>query len=170
MNMQQFTGWVTRLLDALPWRRAQRPPKPLVHQRVTAPPRPNRFALPEDHDIRRQKAETNSLCSTLHEDVPADREPPMPPQPLLLPAPPTPEPASAPLMALPTLPAIRATDASPPPEPTSEPPPFQADPERRLAFARYLFRRGVFNEGFSSQIVPAQYRNRAPQDEDERGY
>lgn len=159
---------MTRLLNALPWRRAQRPPKPLMRERVTSPPKANRFAVSDDHHIRPQKAETNAPCSTLHEDLPADHEPPTPPQPLLLPAPPASEPASAPLMALPALPAMGASDASSPSESSGEPQLFQADPERRLAFARYLFRRGVFNEGFASGIVPAQYRGQAPQDEDER--
>jgi hypothetical protein len=164
MNMQQFTGWVTRLLDALPWRRAQRAPSPLMRERVTLPPKANRFGVPDDHDIKRQKAETNPLCSTLHEDLPADHEPLTPQQPLLLPAPLAPDSASAPLMALPALPATGAGDAASPSEPTDEPQLFQADPERRLAFARYLFRRGVFNEGFSSRAVPAQYRDQVPQD------
>jgi hypothetical protein len=163
MNMQQFTGWVARLLNALPWRRAQRPPKPLIRERVTSPPKANRFTVSDDQNIRRQKAETNPLCSTLHEDLPADQEPPTPPQPLLLPAPPTPESASAPLMTVPALPTIGASDAALP-EPGDEPQLFQADPERRLAFTRYLFRRGIFNEGFSGETVPAQYRDRAGQD------
>jgi hypothetical protein len=37
------------------------------------------------------------------------------------------------------------------------------DPERRLAFGRFLVRRGVFNEGFSDNAVPAQYQSRAPE-------
>ncbi len=163
MNMQQFMGWVTRLLDALPWRRAQRPPKPLTQARVTSPPQANRFMVSDEHDLRRQKAETNPLCSTLHEDAPADQEPSTPAQPLLLPAPP--ETPSAPLLALPSPPALEASDTFPPTEPTGESQPFQADPERRLAFARYLFRRGTFNEGFANEAMPAQYREQAAQEE-----
>ncbi len=165
MNMQQFTGWVTRLLDALPWRRAHRSPKPQVRARVTSPSQANRFAFPDDQAIRRQKAETNPLCSTLPEEAPAPHEPPTAPQPLLLPATITPEILPAPLLALPPPPSTEASDVLASSEPSGGATPMYVDPERRLAFARYLFRRGVFNEGFTHGSVPAQYHDRAAQDE-----
>ena len=161
MNRQQFTGWVARLLDALPWRRARRPSKTRMQARMTSPSKADRFAFPDDSALKRQKIETNPLCSTLHEDLPAPPEPPPPPQPLLLPPAALPEAASAPLLALPTPPAASAADTA---EPSGEPRPFQADPERRLGFARYLYRRGVFNEGFTREALPAQYRDRLPQE------
>ncbi len=165
MNMQQFRRWVARLLDALPWRRAHRPPKTQMHARMTSPAKANRFTFPDDSAMRRQKAETNPRCSTLHEDAPAAPEPPAPPQPLLLPPPPAPDsPASASLLALPAPPSAGASDSSQFPEPAGEPQPLRADPERRLAFARYLFKRGVFNEGFTPDALPAQYRDRAPEE------
>ena len=165
MNMQQFTGWVTRLLNTLPWRRrAQRPPRPLMAARVTSPPKANRFMVPDDHDLRRQQNEANPLCSTLHEDLPADHAPPTTPQPLLLPAPPAPETSSAPLLALPASPSMGPSEATATSEQAGEPQPFYADPERRLAFVRYLFRKGVFNEGFTDRGLPAQYRDQASQD------
>ena len=161
MNMQQFTGWVTRLLNALPWRRAQRPPKPQMRARVTSPSTANRFMFPDEEVVRRQKAETNPRCSTLPEDAPTTLEPPTTSQPLLLPAPSAPEASTAPMLALPAPPAPGAIDAAP--ETSGET--IQADPASRLAFARYLFRRGVFNEGFTGESVPAQYRDQASQDE-----
>lgn len=164
MNMQQFTGWVTRLLDALPWRRAQRSAKPQMRARVTSPTQANRLMFPDEHTVKRQKAETTPLCSTLPEDPPAMREPPTTEKPLLLPAPPAPEASSAPLMVLPPS-ANGAADAAPPAEPPGDSPqPVQADPESHLAFARYLFRRGIFNEGFTRESLPAQYQRQAPQD------
>jgi hypothetical protein len=162
MNMQQFTGWVTRLLNALPWRRAQRPPKLQMRARVTSSSTANRFMFPDEEAVRRQKAETNPRCSTLPEDAPATLEPPTTSQPLLLPAPSAPEASTAPLLALPAPSTPGAADASPPEVSGGI---IQADPESRLAFARYLFRRGVFNEGFTGESVPAQYRDRASQDE-----
>jgi hypothetical protein len=128
---------------------------------VTAPPRASHFTVSDDQNIRRQKAETNPLCSTLHDDVPADHAPPTPP---LLPATDPPESSSAPLMAVPALPTMGTSDAAQP-EPGDEARLFQADPERRLAFARFLFRRGVFNEGFPGETVPAQYRDQAGQNQ-----
>jgi len=38
----------------------------------------------------------------------------------------------------------------------------QVDPARRLAFARYLVRRGVLNEGFASEKLPSQYQQKQP--------
>jgi hypothetical protein len=164
MNMQQFTGWVARLLDALPWRRAQRAPRAQMQAHMASPSKVDRFALPDTDAVRRQKVETNPPCSTLHEDPPAPPELTAPPEPLLLSPPPPPEASRAPLMALPTPPAAGAADASASVEPSAQPQPLQADPERRLAFARYLFRRGVFNEGFTGESLPAQYRDRRPQE------
>jgi len=161
MNRQQFTGWVARLLDALPWRKARRPSRTRMQARVTSPSKADRFAFPDDSALKRQKIETNPLCSTLHEDVPATQAPPPPPQPLLMPPASASEAASAPLLALPPPPAASAAEAA---EPSDEPPPFQADPERRLGFARYLYRRGVFNEGFTRDSLPAQYRDRTSQE------
>lgn len=130
-----------------------------MRARMTSPAQADRFAFPDDSAVKRQKVETNPLCSTLHEDLPATPEP-LPP-PLPMPPAAAPEAASVPLLALPTPPAAGAADAA---EPPGEPLPFQADPERRLAFVRYLFRRGVFNEGFSRESLPAQYRERTPQE------
>lgn len=163
MNMQQFTGWLTRLLHALPWRQARRPAKQPVQARATFPRSADRFAVSDPNRTRRQKADTNPLCSTLNEDAPprhdalppAQSPPPPaesapPPAPLLLPAP------------------AGSTQASvPAPEETDQAGAIQVDPERRLAFARYLVRRGVFNEGFSHERLPAQYRQ-AQQDEGQR--
>ena len=164
MNMQQFKGWVRRLLDALPWRRAPRASKTQAPARDTSPAKANHFTLPDDHTTRRQKVETNPICSTLSQDEPAVHEPP-PAQPLL-PAPTPPETSAFPLMALPTPPATGMADASPSAAPVDEhPQPPHVDPERRLAFARYLFKRGVFNEGFSRESLPAQYWDQTPEAE-----
>ncbi len=165
MDMQQFRRWVARLLDVLPWRSARRSPKTQTRARMTSPSQANRFPFSEDHAVRRQKVETNPLCSTLHadmprEDVPAPHEPPTLPQPRLLPAP---EAASAPMLALPSPPAAGASDAASAAAPAGAAQPPCVDPERRLAFARYLFRRGVFNEGFTSDSLPAQYRDQTPE-------
>ncbi|HEY7355200.1 MAG TPA: hypothetical protein VH590_02005 [Ktedonobacterales bacterium] len=159
MNMQQFKGWIARLLNALPWRRAPRASKSQTSARVTSPAQANHVTLPENRAARRQKAETNPLCSTLSQDEPAAHEPP---PPLLLPAPRPPEASSFPLMALPP-PAMGAADAAPSAEVAAESPqPPRVDPERRLAFARYLFKRGVFNEGFTRETLPAQYWEQTP--------
>jgi hypothetical protein len=167
MNMQQLTGWIKRLLDALPWRRARRPARPQMRARVTSPAQAERFALSDDSAVQRQKAETNPLCSTLSKDAPATPEPPPPPQPLLLPPPPAPEVSSAPLLALPPPPSVGPADASPPSERSGgSPQPVQVDPQRRLAFARYLFRQGVLNEGFTRDGLPAQYRDGARPEEE----
>ncbi len=160
MNMRQFTGWFTGLLDALPWRRARRPASQQTRARLTTPSPADRFAFPDAPGVKRQKAETNPLCSTLHEDSPADDEPAPPSQPRLKSIPPAPEAPSTALVALPTPPAMDASDAKLPKQ-TSEAKPCHADPERRLAFARFLVRRGVFNEGFARESLPAQYQDRA---------
>ena len=161
MNMQQFKEWVTRLLDALPWRRAPRASKPQARARATSPVKADHFTLSDDQATRRQKAETNPICSTLPQDEPAAHEPP--PQPLLLPAPLPSEKTLFPLMALPPS-APGAADAAPSSGLADEDiPPLRADPERRLAFARYLFKRGVFNEGFSRESLPAQYWDQTPE-------
>lgn len=157
MNMQQFTGWVTRLLNALPWRRAQRAPKPQVRARVTSPSPTNRFMFSDDA-VRRQKAETNPLCSTLPEELAATHEPPTAAAPPLLPAPVTPEPTLA--LPPPAQGAAEAVASAAAPADGS----MQADAESRLAFARFLFRRGVFNEGFTSESLPAQYQDRSFQE------
>ncbi len=157
MNMQQFTGWVTRLLNALPWRRAHRAPKPQARARVTSPSQTNRFMFSDDV-VRRQKAETNPLCSTLPEEPSASPAPPTAAPPPLLPAPATLE---TPL-ALPP-PAKGAAEAGAPAAEASDGS-VQADSESRLAFARYLYRRGVFNEGFTRDSLPAQYRDGSPQE------
>jgi hypothetical protein len=135
-----------------------------MQARMTMPPRTDRFVFPDENAVRRKKVETNPLCSTLHEAPPATHEPSAPPQPLLLPPPPAPEAPAAPLLALPAPPSAGAADVSLPAEVSGEPQPSQADPARRLDFARYLYRRGVFNEGFTSEALPAQYRDRTPQD------
>jgi hypothetical protein len=162
MNMQQFKGWVARLLNALPWRKAPRASKTQARARITSPAQANHFTLPDDQTTRRQKAEANPLCSTLSQEEPAAREPP--PQPLLLPAPLPPETSAFPLMALPPPPAMGTADDSPAAAPADEhPQPPHVDPERRLAFARYLFKRGVFNEGFTRETLPAQYWDQTPE-------
>ena len=161
MNMQQFKGWVRRLLNALPWRRAPRASKSLAPARVTSPTQADHVTLPENRAARRQKVDTNPICSTLPQDEAAAHEPP--PQPLLLPAPRPPEASAFPLMALPPPPAPGAADAAPSAEMAAESPqPPRVDPERRLVFARYLFKRGVFNEGFTRETLPAQYWDQTP--------
>jgi hypothetical protein len=154
MNMQRFLGWFTRLLNALPWRRARRPARERQRARVTSPRSTRRFAVPDSNQIRRQQADTNPLCSTLHEDMP----------------PATPESATKPLLPAPLPPEWTPAFPALPPALSSVPasasasheaaeaPVVQVDPERRLAFARYLVKRGVFNEGFASERLPAQYR------------
>ncbi len=153
MNMQQFTGWLTRLLHALPWRRARRPAKQPIQARMPSPRSADRFAVSDPQWTRRQKADTNPLCSTLNEDAPPrhDALPPAPPPPS--PAA-DPEPPSAPAGALPA--PASSTQASS--GEAAQAAAIQVDPERRLAFARYLVRRGIFNEGFSREKLPAQYR------------
>ena len=152
MNMQQFTGWLTRLLHALPWRHARRPAKQPIAARMTSPRSADRFAVSDPQWTRRQKADTNPLCSTLNEDAPSRHDALSPAQPPPVPAADS-EPPSAPLL----LPApASSTQASP--EEATQASAIQVDPERRLAFARYLVRRGTFNEGFSRERLPAQYR------------
>src|SRR5579859_7032528 len=90
MNMQPFTGWFTHLLDVLPWRRARRPAKEQARERMTSPSQADRFAFPDENGVKRQKAETNPLCSTLHENSPAEHEPVAPPSPRLKSIPPVP--------------------------------------------------------------------------------
>ena len=155
MNMQQFTGWLTRLLHALPWRRARRPAKQPIQARVTFPRSADRFAVSDPNRTRRQKADTNPLCSTLNEDAPPRHDALPPAQSPPLPAAESVPPA-APLL-LPA-PAGSAQASAPAPEEAEQVVAIQVDPERRLAFARYLVRRGVFNEGFSRERLPAQYR------------
>ncbi len=157
MNMQQFTGWVTRLLNALPWRRAQRAPKPQARTRVTSPSPTNRFMFSDDA-VRRQKAETNPLCSTLPEESSVPHEPSPAAPPPLLPAPATPEPTLA--LPPPARGAAEAVATAAEPADGS----IQADAEIRLVFARFLYRRGVFNEGFTSESLPAQYQDRSAQE------
>jgi hypothetical protein len=159
MNMQQFTGWLTRLLHALPWRHARRPAKQPIQARVTSTRGADRFAVSDPKWTRRPKADTNPLCSTLNEDAPPRRDTLPPTQPPPLPAADS-EPPSAPLLALPA-PASSPQDS---PGEAAQAVAIQVDPERRLAFARYLVRRGTFNEGFSREKLPAQYR-RTQQDE-----
>jgi len=155
MNMQQITGWLTRLLNALPWRRARRPARQPMQARLTSPRSADRFAVSDPNRTRRQKADTTPLCSTLNEDAPPRHNdlPPAQPQPF----PAESELPPAPLLALPApsggaeaLPAFS--------EEADQPAAIQVDPERRLAFARYLVGRGIFNEGFSQEKLPAQYR------------
>ncbi len=147
MNRQQFTGWLTRLLNVLPWRRARRPARSQVQARIMSRPNADRFASPDPHATLRQKAESSPSCSTLHED-------PIPPPyetefPLSRPAPPMPT-------------ASLTSSADAPAQESAGPTP-AVDPERRLAFGRFLVRRGVFNEGFPDNAVPRQYQNRAPE-------
>lgn len=155
MNMQQFTGWLTRLLNALPWRQARRPAKQPMQARMTSPRSADRFAVSDPNRTRRQKADTNPLCSTLNEDAPARHDvlppaqsPPLPAEPDLPPSP---------LLALPA-PAGSTQASGSVSEEVDQVADIQVDPERRLAFARYLVRRGIFNEGFSREKLPAQYR------------
>ncbi len=158
MNMQRFTRWLTRLLNALPWRRARRPTRERQPARMTAPRSARRFAVSDPDQIRRQQAETNPLCSTLHEDMPpATREPTTTGEPLLLPTPIEPERTSS-LPALPPASLSSAPASANASREAAETPVVQVDPARRLAFARYLVKRGVFNEGFASEKLPAQYR------------
>jgi hypothetical protein len=131
---------------------------------MPSPSKANRLIFPDTDALERQKAESNPLCSTLHEEMPPTYEPPTPPQPHLMPPPPAPETASAALLALPTPPTREASDASPLAEPSDEPQLVQVDPQRRLEFARYLYRSGVFNEGFPSNALPAQYRHHTTQE------
>ena len=155
MNMQQFTGWLTRLLHALPWRRARRPANLPAPARVTSPRSADRFAASDPNRTRRQKVDTNPVCSTLNEDAPTRRD-------ALPPAQPPPSPAESALPPVPLLelpaPSGSAQATAPAPEENAQAAAIQVDPERRLAFARYLVRRGIFNEGFSREKLPAQYR------------
>jgi hypothetical protein len=155
MNMQQITGWFTRLLNALPWRQARRPAKSPTQARMTSPRGVDQFAVSDPNRTRRQKAETTPLCSTLNEEAPPRHDAVPPAQPPPLPA--DIEPPPAPLLALPA-PAASAQNPVPAAEETDQPAAIQVDPERRLAFARYLVKRGIFNEGFSRERLPAQYR------------
>jgi hypothetical protein len=155
MNMQQFTGWFTRLLHALPWRHKRRPAKQPIQARMTSTRSADRFAVSDPKWTRRQKVDTNPLCSTLNEDAPP-RHDALPPAQL------PPSPAADP--ETPPAPASSTQDSSGEAAQASA---IQVDPERRLAFARYLVRRGTFNEGFSREKLPAQYR-RTQQDEGQR--
>lgn len=154
MKMQQFTGWLTRLLHALPWRQARRPAKQSMQARMTSPRSADRFAVSDPNRTRRQKADTSPPCSTLNEDAPARHDalpPAQPPSPVESESPP------APLLALPA-PAGSTQASAPVAEEADQVSAIQVDPERRLAFARYLVKRGTFNEGFAREKLPAQYR------------
>jgi hypothetical protein len=128
-----------------------------MRARVISPSPAQRSTPPDDHALQPQKTETKPLCSTLPEDAPTTLEATTPAQPLLLPAPAAPEAPSTALLAL------EAADTPPSDRSDANPQPTQVDPQRRLAFARYLFRRGIFNEGFPREALPAQYRQRAPE-------
>ena len=158
MNMQQFTKWLTRLLDMLPWRQARRAAKRPPQAQFIAPRNVDRFAMPDLDRTRRQPIETNPLCSTLPEDAPTTQKPSLSAEP------PSPGPSVSefPAAALPVLPSAptptSASGAAPPSGTEENAAALQVDPERRLAFARFLVRRGVFNEGFARESLPAQYR------------
>jgi len=157
MNMQQFTGWLMRLLDVLPWRRAKRSAWSQMQVRMTQPSQAGRFAFPDSKTIRRRKAKNTAPCPTLSEGPPAAHDPPAPSLPRAIPLfLPSGTPAG-PLLALPA----SSADATPVSEQGDEPRPFQADPARRLAFARFLVQRGTLNEGFPRDALPAYYRDRA---------
>jgi hypothetical protein len=61
------------------------------------------------------------------------------------------------------MPTASLTSSADAPAQESAGPTPAVDPERLLAFGRFLVRRGVFNEGFPDNAVPRQYQNRAPE-------
>lgn len=156
--MQHLTRWLTRLLDMLPWRHARHSARQQMRARMTFPRGVDRFAVPEVDRTRRQKADTSPLCSTLHEDA-LPPEPPLLTDPPLSPAAPVPDPAPALSPAFPPASVPKGSAAASAAEGVNEPSTVEVDPARRLSFVRYLVRRGVFNEGFASDSLPAQYRH-----------
>lgn len=140
-----------RVLDGLPWRHKRRYSARQLRAKTFASRNVDQTLFPNHNATRRKKSETTPLCSTVSDDLPPSRLA-SPPQPAAPPTPPLPlVPGAAPAQAVPP---------APPADADATEQVVQADAQRRLVFARYLVRRGTFNEGFSSDALPAQYRDR----------
>ncbi len=147
MEMRRITEWLSRMLDALPWRRARRPARQKMGARAFSP---RQAAFSDPNVTRWQNTETARRYPTWPE---------APASPRLKTPTPTPEPPPAQTAIVPAAPPPAA---SPPPPlaGAAEPEKTPQETERRLTFARYLVRRGTFNEGFAPDALPAQYQPR----------
>jgi hypothetical protein len=149
MKMQRFTGWLTRILNALPWRRSRRQARKKASARAFSSRQAvfsdlNRITQPPPPEITRRPS------PWLEELSPPRSKPPMPPA----------EPAAASRALVPVTPPPAPKSPAPPAELTAAPEADALDAERRLTFARYLVRRGTFNAGFTPEILPTQYQQR----------
>ncbi|HEY7122702.1 MAG TPA: hypothetical protein VH540_02005 [Ktedonobacterales bacterium] len=147
MKMQRFTGWLAQVLDALPWRRSRRPSRRRTRARAFAP---RQAVFSDPNATRWQKPDATPRYSAWPEEAKSSRF--KTPQP-------TSEPPPAPKAIVPV---AQPPETSPPPSPADiedQAHKAQLEAERRLTFARYLVRRGTFNEGFAPETLPAQYQS-----------
>lgn len=146
MEMRRITERLSKLLDALPWRRSRRPSRQKMGARAFSP---RQTVFSDPHATRWQNTETTRRYPTWPE---------APASPRLKTPTPTPEPPPAQTAIVPAAPPPAASPPSP--LAAAEPEKTPQEAERRLTFARYLVRRGTFNEGFAPESLPAQYQPR----------
>jgi hypothetical protein len=146
MKMPRISGWLASVLDALPWRRSRRQSRQKMRARAFS----SRQAIFSDPNATRwQNSQTAPRYPTRPEAPASSR----------LKAPtPAPEPPPAHTALVPVAPTSAASPPPPRSEADDQAQQTQRETERRLIFARYLVRRGTFNEGFAPESLPAQYQ------------